>query len=45
LSEFVVQLASLVLTREPASALLHWMVEAVLKSLLRSLLTPEARNA
>jgi hypothetical protein len=33
LSEFVVQLAPLVLTREPASALLHWMVQAVLKSL------------
>jgi hypothetical protein len=37
LAELVVQLAALVLVREPASALLHWMAEAVLKCVLGSL--------
>ena len=37
LAGLVVQLAALALVREPASALLHWMAEAVLKCVLRSL--------
>jgi hypothetical protein len=36
LAEPVVRLAALVLTREPAFALLHWTAEAVLKPILRS---------
>jgi len=45
LAESVVQLATLVLTRQPGSALLHLMAEAVLKSVLRNSLTPRLRNA